>query len=668
MAPVVPAGAQQRASESPEVLLDESFDDYRRGILFPVVGPATEYHYLREAAPVGPWALSNFIPQSGTQRDWRIIEQDGDAMLAFVSASPRPDFHPMVVAGDSLWTDYTVRLRFAPQANDGRSGLAFRYQNDRSYYFFGVEGDRAVLKRLRHGRAFREPNEETLTAAPFRWSPGATLEAEVRVSGPELRASFGNGPTLTARDAMFPKGKIALTADVPTRFTEVRVTATPEASRRIEALRGDREQAQARLQERNPKPVVWKKIGTDGFGVGRNLRFGDLDGDGDIDILVPQIIHHGPSDSNSEVGALTAITLEGDVLWQRGVPSKYNWHLTNDIAVQVHDLDADGRAEVVYGKDFQLVVADGATGETKYSVPMPENPNTRPPYDRFDRILGDAILFADLRGTGHPRDIILKDRYDHVWVFDERLNLQWTAAVKTGHYPYAADLDGDGADELMVGYSLLDGDGTVLWSNDEVLKDHADAVAALRLKPDGPIRLIIAASDEGIALLDAEGKVLRHHQIGHAQSGSIANYRDDLPGLEVAVANFWGNQGIIHLLDAEGNIIHESEPSQYGSLLLPVNWTGGSEELFLLSPDVAEGGLFDGWGRRAVRFPADGHPDMAAAALDLTGDARDEIVVWDPYEIWIYTQSDNPKPGPLYDPERNPLSNESNYRIVVSRP
>ena len=73
-------------------------------------------------------------------------------------------------------------------------------------------------------------------------------------------------------------------------------------------------------------------------------------------------------------------------------------------------------------------------------------------------------------------------------------------------------------------------------------------------------------------------------------------------------------------------------------------------------------------GRRAVRFPADGHTTFCSAALDITGDCRDEIVVWDSGEIWVYTQDDNPKPGRLYKPKVNPLHNYSNYQATVSLP
>src|ERR1051326_7443363 len=66
--------------------------------------------------------------------------------------------------------------------------------------------------------------------------------------------------------------------------------------------------------------------------------------------------------------------------------------------------------------------------------------------------------------------------------------------------------------------------------------------------------------------------------------------------------------------------------------------------------------------------PDDGHPDLAANVLDLTGDARDEVVLWDQQRVWIYTQ-DSPFAGKrIYAPLRNPDYNESNYRTNVCRP
>jgi len=141
-----------------------------------------------------------------------------------------------------------------------------------------------------------------------------------------------------------------------------------------------------------------------------------------------------------------------------------------------------------------------------------------------------------------------------------------------------------------------------------------------------------------------------------------------LPGLETVTVNFWGNQGIFHFLDAKHNIYKDMEPINYGSMCLPINWTGKSEEFFVISPNVLQGGMFDGWGRKVVAFPDDGHPDMCNAVLNITGDVRDEVVVWDEHELWIYTQDDSPLKGKLYNPVRNQLFNNSNYQVSVSEP
>jgi rhamnogalacturonan endolyase len=69
-----------------------------------------------------------------------------------------------------------------------------------------------------------------------------------------------------------------------------------------------------------------------------------------------------------------------------------------------------------------------------------------------------------------------------------------------------------------------------------------------------------------------------------------------------------------------------------------------------------------------VWLPDDGHPDLSANVLNLTGDPRDEIVLWDQERVWIYTQGAPFAGRRIYAPERNPEYNESNYRINVSLP
>jgi hypothetical protein len=157
-------------------------------------------------------------------------------------------------------------------------------------------------------------------------------------------------------------------------------------------------------------------------------------------------------------------------------------------------------------------------------------------------------------------------------------------------------------------------------------------------------------------------------RIGHAQSPCVGKFREDLPGLQYFTVNFWKNPGIVTLFDFNGNMLEQQEPIHSGSVMLPVNWRGDGQEFVLLSGNSREGGMIDGHIRRVVMFPDDGHPDLTSAVLNLTGDARDEIVLWDQEQVWIYTQ-DRPFTGKrIYAPQRNPEYNESNYRLTVSLP
>ena len=668
----VALAAERPNDDRSVVLFEDGFGQMPSGSLGDVVGAHAEYHYLRETGPKNGWSITEFSGSSFSQRAWRIARHAGQAVLLQTYENTGPKHtHPMIVAGEEFWRDYTLTAQFAPESSNGRSGVIFRYRNDRCYYFFGVENGKAVLLMVQHDKAFRVPQEKTLTSENFTFSAGQDLRAEVILTGNRIEARLNGTLTLKAEDSTYPQGRIALTADVPTRFARIRVTGSAAEQARVSQERSRIEAESRQLQAANPKAVLWKKIEIDGFGVGRNLRFGDLDGDGQVDVLIGQVQHHGPKDANSEVSCLTAMTFAGKQLWQVGTPDAWKDNLSNDVGFQIHDIDGDGRNEVIYCMNMELIIADGATGKTKKKVPTPETPsNTKPPRNRFPRILGDSLYFCDFQGRGRMGDIVLKDRYESLWVFNERLEPLWKAQCNTGHYPYAYDVDGDGKDELFVGYSLFDHDGKQLWTLDDQIKDHADGVAVVKFLPDpnAKPRLMAAASDEGMLYIDMDGKVLKHHRLGHVQNPVVAEFRPDLPGLETISINFWGNQGIVHCFDAKGDLYHDFEPCQHGSMMLPINWTGQPPEYWVLSPNVEEGGFFDGWGRRVFTFPADGHPDMCYAVLDVTGDCRDEIVVWDPYELWVYTQSDNPKAGRLYKPKRNSLANYSNYQATVSLP
>ncbi len=663
-----PAPAVSRPPVDGHRLID-GFIGHGFGPLMPAVGPTTEYHYVREAVPDhGAWSISTFDTDMDSQVAWRVIAgpNAGRPSLSYQSKRWRKSWHPLVVAGDRTWQDYEITADITPQTSTGRCGVTVRTRHDRRHYFVGWQDDHAVITHVNHDVAFRQLNEVVLDRHPAARPTDQPTRLSVRVAGNQITATLGD-TALVADASAEPAGGVGLSTDEPAVFYDVVVTCSPAEAKRIAA----RQSAQAALADAAsvnlPVPKLATKISLKDFGADRNIRFGDLDGDGVTDLLIGQILHHGPRDSNSEVSCLTAVTLEGDVLWQIGQPDRYRHHLTNDVGFQVHDFDGDGACEVVYCRNQSIHIADGQTGRTLRSAPTPINPATTSPANKFPRILGDAIAVADLRGLGRPTDLLIKDRYEGLWAMTDTFEPLWSARLNTGHFPVPADVNGDGRDEVFVGYTMLDPDGNVLWSRQEELEDHADAVAVADLAGDGDPEVLWAASDEGLVITSTQGVPRVHHRIGHAQNMTVAELRADVPGLEVAVINFWRSQGILHIFNANGQLLTDVEPRpEHGSTLPPVNWSGGPEELLLLNADPVHGGLYDGHGRRVMTLPADGHPTLAYDAIDLLGDGRDEIVVWDQRELWIYTQDD--PANSVITRDRNPRYNESNYRARVSVP
>ncbi len=649
-------------------LLDEDFSTLPRGPLATDVGAHTEYQYIAEARPQTRWTVATFrynLPPS-----WEIRKPDQKNVLVQSAFNTDQHWHPMIQTGSEFWSDYRIDMEFKPSETTKRNGMVFRYQNNRCYYFMGIESDSVKLIRVKHEKAFRVPDELVLAAAKLTSCHDFPISLSTQVAGSEITCILPDGSILQVSDSTYATGKIGLLSDSPTLFNSITVSC-PKTTYDV-LLQKERLfiNLQDSLIASNPIMAPYKKLPLGDFGVARNIRFGDLNGDGETDLLLGQVVHHGPKDRNSELNCLTAITLDGEILWQRGRIDPWKTQLTNDVAFQIHDLNHDGKNEVVYCMNQELIIAEGSTGKIIKKINTPLSPGGKPlasGHNIFKRILGDCIFFCDLQGQGYDSNIILKDRYNYVWAYNEQLRLLWHSECRTGHYPYAYDINGDGKDELALGYTLYSPEGKKVWSLDNTLSDHADAVALVKLKKDDPLYFLCAASDEGFFLANLEGKIIKHHRIGHVQNPAIANFRDDLPGLEIVAVNFWGNQGIVSLFDSNGDWINSFEPTPFGSMCLPLNWNGSGEELYLLNANSAFGGAWDGHGRKALSFPDDGHPDMCYAVLDITGDTRDEIVVWNPKELWVYTQ-DRPSTqnANLVKPRRNPLYNYSNYQATVS--
>jgi rhamnogalacturonan endolyase len=655
-----------------EDLFHDDFSRFPNGWLTAPVGRLNaaiqEYHYLADrGVPLAPWE-NTVCHVDG----WVAGEEDGAFYLEHTLLSKLPgQTTSSFITGDAEWSDYTVEVKVKPLLRAGAAGVAFRYHTNRHFYFFSLTGGDTARLAVHQptGKTLRVAEWRELGRAGFTYDTSRYHALRVVNEGPRIRAYVDGRLVIQAEDGELLRGKTGLAAHVPARFMDFRVSVSSATRKAMEARIAARERELAGLRAANPQPKLWKKFSTPGFGAGRNVRFGDLDGDGKLDMLIGQNVQRFPYDV-AHLSCLTALTMDGKVLWQKGKPDPRNGLLTYDTPFQIHDIDGDGRSEVVLAKDFKLQVLDGRTGKLLREVPTPKAPPASMRDQVYEDVYGDSIAFVNVLGDPRRHEILLKDRYKWFWIYDNQLRLLWKGEGQLGHYPYPKDVDGDGRDEIVIGYALWDHDGRLLWSLDKQFRDHADGMALENLSPDPKAepRYYAGASDEGFLVIDARGKLLKQVHIGHGQSPAIGKFRPDLAGLQVATINFWHNPGIVTLFDWEGNVLDQGEPIHSGSVMLPVNWRGDGEEFILLSGNAREGGMIDGRLRRVGVFPEDGHPDLTAYVADVTGDERDEIILWDTKEVWIYTQ-DRPFNGKrIYAPIRNPDYNESNYRTNVSLP
>ena len=174
-----------------------------------------------------------------------------------------------------------------------------------------------------------------------------------------------------------------------------------------EAVQAEKQRTAA-LQAGYPAMKLWKKIDLQDFGTSRQIRFGHLTGTKEWYIVLAQAQKRVDRDAYATVSCLTAIDLDGNVLWQRGEPTAQEnvlGKVSCDLPCQVYDIDGDGADEVITAKNFRILILDGKTGEVKKSAPTPfstEEDRTiiGPPYGMyaFDRINPDGIRICNFRG------------------------------------------------------------------------------------------------------------------------------------------------------------------------------------------------------------------------------------------------------------------------------
>jgi outer membrane protein assembly factor BamB len=382
------------------------------------------------------------------------------------------------------------------------------------------------------------------------------------------------------------------------------------------------------------EPYLLGKFNIESGGKGKAL-LGDVNGDGRMEVIIVQA--DGNIDDRyvpHQVTCITAYSLLGELLWQRGMPTDKPGGFGSDFPAQVYDIDGDGCLEILCVMEKRFLILDGNTGEIKKSYELPsENAH-------------DCILIANVSGKDRATDIILKDRYENMWVMDCNFKLLWKHTGNLGHFPWVYDINGDGFDEIMAGYDLLNHRGEILWSCKD-LDDHADCLWVGDVNGDGIPEFAVGGSVT--CLYDREGKELwRYTGSIESQHIALGRFCEDLPGLQIAgldrivrgdgYKGQWDGRDGMFLIDCDGKELWKEDRKTKGWLTIVDtyrNWNGEGKDYILA---YRRGGgvmpaLYNGKMEEVVSFSQDGYVIHG----DLFGRGIEDAIVYDDKWAYIYS-------------------------------
>ncbi|MDQ8204371.1 rhamnogalacturonan lyase [Pelagicoccus sp. SDUM812003] len=323
-----------------------------------------------------------------------------------------------------------------------------------------------------------------------------------------------------------------------------------------------------------------------------DASIGDLDGDGDYEIVLKQ---EGRAHDNSRRGVtdpvfLQAYSLEGQLLWQidLGINIRAGAHYTQ---FMVYDFDGDGKAEVacktadgsrdalgtvigdadadwrndagyiIRGPEF-LTIFEGETGRALSTAPY--EPSRHPTVDdpspeQMEAVWGDGYgnrMDRFLAGVAYldgetPSLIMCRGYYTRTvvvawdwkngeltkrWLFDSDATAENRPYRGQGDHSLSiADVDADGKQEIIYGSMVLDHDGAGLYSTGW---GHGDALHVTDHVPSNPGLEVFNIQER----FDQQGMNMRDAATGEAiftvPSVKPAEYggdRGEGPGRGIAV-------------------------------------------------------------------------------------------------------------------------------------
>lgn len=403
----------------------------------------------------------------------------------------------------------------------------------------------------------------------------------------------------------------------------------------------------------------------------QKIGVGDLNGDGELEYLIKQPDFNtdpyqrpGYWKPSTTTYKIEAYSLDGSMLWRHDM----GWSIEAGIWYSpwlVYDIDGDGKAEVYCkagvgdprdekglvkdGPEY-LLKLDGETGEPALSVDW----ISREGYRDYNLSCRNFLAVAYLDGE-KPSLIMQRGTYRLIrtHALDKNLRPIWQWEAKEGMNDYrgsgshgliSADVDNDGRDELVLGSSVLDDDGTPLWS---LGMGHPDLNYVADIDPANPGLEIYYGFEtrqdtDGICVVDAKSgtKLWAHKEpTRHIHSqGMAGDVLAEYPGMET----YSGERDFPQrwLYSAQGELIDVVEGGTLSPR--PAWWDSDPQK------EVVMNGAIRDWGGEAIQ-KLEG---KLIAVMDCIGDHREELITALDGELRIYSttiESDEMRPCLLLD-------------------
>lgn len=413
-----------------------------------------------------------------------------------------------------------------------------------------------------------------------------------------------------------------------------------------------------------------------------DMSVGDVDGDGQYELF----LKWDPSNAkdNSQSGATDKVyidcyTFEGDFLWRidLGVNIRAGAHYTQ---YQVFDYDGDGKCElvcktapgtkdgkgksVIMGNDNPnanyrngsgyilsgpeyLTIFEGATGAEIHTVAYkPARGNVNGWGDGYGNRVDRFLACTAYLDGEHPSVVMCRGYYTRStlaaydfkngklverWYHDSPTRGQ--GAFGEGYHNVSvADVDGDGKDEIIYGSACIDDNGKLIYRTGY---GHGDAMHVSDMIPgNGVLEGWFVHEDKG----SAYGYELRNLKTGKVifgQKTSTDNGRGMAADIDPNHKGFemWSSYGS-NVFNCNGKSISNKKPS----VNFRVYWDGD------LQDELLDGNKCDKWNgngtTRLMTFTGsacNGSKNTPNLSGDIIGDWREEVILHDGANLYIYT-------------------------------